>query len=253
MSEAINKAIIAAAKEIGSLRKGEQNAHGGYAYVPIDSFYELAAPKILANGLTWKIREIASEMIEVQGRQRMENAVRTTYEVDLMHENGELMQGFFRATITHPLQGAQTAGSSMSYLDKLFIRTTFHVVTGEKDADATDNAVFDLGPAPARSGASRGKGQTKPKGSDAEQDPFDIGAPKGGGADAPAEPVADVGAFIALATEFVSLAKSDAELTKYWNDNEGTFLSLKAEDPKAYSDLIASFRERKKQLKGAEA
>lgn len=255
MSEQINKALIAAAKAMPSLRKGDRNAHGNYAYVAIDDYYEIAAKVVVDNGLTWKIREVACDRIEVQGRQRLETAVVTTYEVDLMHESGERLDGFFRATITHPLQGAQTAGSSMSYLDKLFLRTTFHIVTGEKDADATDNAVFDLGPVDAGRGKAGGKGQGKSAGKAAEPDPF-LGGPVATddtGRTYPAEPVSDGSAFLALASTFVASAASEEELTKYWTDNEAAFHSLKSEDEEGYKALIFAFKARKKQLKGADA
>lgn len=243
-----------------NLRKGDQNQHGGYAYVSIDDYYEKAAKVVTDAGLTWKIRETNCETFETPGRNGPTMAVRTTYEIDLMHEAGELVEGFFRATITHPLQGAQTAGSSMSYLDKLFLRTTFHIVTGEKDADATDNAVFDLGPADAGRGQGRGKGQAKPKGQGAEPDAFDLGGsappgieavqPAGGGFDATSE---DPSHFTKLSLAFIDAATTEAELTKYWTDNETTFNQLKTADPEGYKSLIAGFKIRKTQLKGAAA
>lgn len=254
------KALIGAAKAMPNLRKGDQNAHGGYSYVSIDDYYEKAAKVVTDAGLTWKIRETNCETLEVQGRSRLETAVRTTYEVDLMHESGDVVPAFFKATITHPLQGAQTAGSSMSYLDKLFLRTTFHIVTGEKDADATDNAVFDLGSADAGRGQGRGKGQAKPKGQGAEPDAFDLGGtatpgaeavqPAGGGFDATAD---DPNHFTKLSISFIDAATTEAELTKYWTDNETTFNQLKTADPEGYKSLIAGFRARKTQLKGADA
>lgn len=248
------KALIGAAKAMPNLRKGEQNAHGGYAYVSIDDYYEKAAKVVTDAGLTWKIREINCETFEVQGRSRLETAVRTTYEVDLMHEAGDLVEGFFRATITHPLQGAQTAGSSLSYLDKLFLRTTFHIVTGEKDADATDNAVFDTGSADAGRGKGRSKGQAAP----AVEDPFGFGAaatptrtetalPDDG------EAKAETASFVTLSTTFIASASTEAELTQYWTDNETTFNQLKTANPEGYKSLIAGFKTRKTQLKGADA
>ena len=258
MSKKIHTALVAAAKEIPHLRKGEQNAHGNYAYVPIDGFYEQVAPIVLKHGLTWRVREVSCETFEVQGRSRMETAVRTTYEVDVMHEEGDIISSFFRATITHPLQGAQTAGSSMSYLDKLFLRTTFHVVTGEKDADATDNAVFDAGPANAGGGQGRGKGAAKPKGQGAEPDAFDLGgtAHPSPASVRPADTgsfAADAKAFTELSVAFISSASTEEELTKYWTDNESTFNQLKTADPEGYKSLIAGFKTRKTQLKGADA
>lgn len=252
------KALIGAAKAMPNLRKGDRNDHGSYSYVSIDDYYEKAAKVVVDAGLTWKIRETNCETFEVQGRSRLETAVRTTYEVDLMHESGDLNEGFFKATITHPLQGAQTAGSSLSYLDKLFLRTTFHIVTGEKDADATDNAVFDLGSADAGRGKGQSKGAAKPKGQGAEQDPFSLGQTEAPGAEAvqsadAGNSPAEAAAFRDLSTTFIQSAANEAELTQYWTDNEATFGLLKAADPDGYKTLIAAFKARKTQLKGAEA
>lgn len=259
MSEQINKALVAAAKAMPALRKGDQNAHGNYAYVAIDDYYEVAAKVVVKHGLTWKIREVSCQIVEVQGRQRLENAVVTTYEVDLLHEGGASVEGFFKATITHPLQGAQTAGSSMSYLDKLFLRTTFHIVTGEKDADATDNTVFDLGQPDAGRGPARVAGKGKPAGKAAEPDPFGFSGDANGplppaGAEAVRPAVSTVaGDFLDMATTFVASATNEEELTKYWTDNEAAFHSLKSEDEEGYKALIFAFKARKKQLKGADA
>lgn len=254
MSEQINKALIAASKAMPSLKKGDKNAHGGYAYVAIDDYYEIAAKVVVDSGLTWKIREVSCQIVEVQGNRGLTSAVITSYAVDLLHESGEMMMGFFNATITHPLQGAQTAGSSMSYLDKLFLRTTFHIVTGEKDADATDNAVFDLGPAPDGRGKGRAKGEGQQAGQGAEPDPFldePAPAPRAEAVRPALSP--DAVGFLALASTFVSNAATEEELTKYWTDNEAAFHSLKSEDEEGYKALIFAFKARKKQLKGADA
>ena len=239
---AIAKALVAAKKAMPDLRKGDRNAHGNYAYVSIDAYYEHAASVVTANGLTWKIRELSSEILELG-----KGAVKTAYSVDVIHEEGEVWMDFFQATVIHPIQGAQTAGSSLSYLDKLFLRTTFSIVTGEKDADDTDNTLLDLGPASVRGGSGKAKASSDPFAGlgpePAAAEPVRAEEKKGQGSD-----------FVTLAATMVDLAQAEQELTKYWNDNEAQFNGLKTSDPEAYKRLIAKFKNRKQELtKGAAA
>lgn len=230
----INKAIVAAKKAMPSLKKSETNAHGNYNFVSIDAYYETVAKIANDHGLTWRVREANSEIIELAGRQGVTNAVRTRYHVDVMHESGETVEGFFTATITHPLQGAQTAGSSMSYLDKLFMRTTFSVVTGETDADTTDNTIFDTDNAPKRKAAVAAP-------IDDLLAPAPVIPDDKPEADTPSD-------FLKMSRDFIALAKTEEQLTRYWNQNESAFNSLKGEAPKEYKELIAAFKARKQSI-----
>ncbi len=85
-------------------------------------------------GLLWRIREGMARLAEIGDTRGMH----FLYEIDLFHKNGEVWENFDRVNVFHPLQGAQTSGSARSYAEKIFMRTLFKVVTGEKDADATE-------------------------------------------------------------------------------------------------------------------
>jgi hypothetical protein len=244
------EAINAAAKAMPSLRKGDRNQHGGYAYVSIDDYFEQAAAVAHDNGLSWSMREVSSETVVVGEKMVAGKAVPTwafkvKYEFDLMHVSGVYLESFFSTTILHPLQGAQTAGSAMSYAAKLFMRNVFTVVTGEQDADATPSDAFDLGPSSSPRPVSAPRSAPSPQ----------AVAPPDRRAEAPlpglprAEPTADGMNVADLALAFIDLAKTVKQLNDYWIKNESEFKALEKSEPEEYARLVAAFSARKKALK----
>jgi hypothetical protein len=127
------QAMVTAASAMPVLAKTDTNQYGGYAYVPIDRYYALVAPVLFANGLAFSIGEF--DKPDLVGSGKGATAV-FHYECVLLHVSGESLRS--RVSIPHPWQGAQTSGSAMSYAAKCFLRSTFALVTGEQDADATD-------------------------------------------------------------------------------------------------------------------
>ena len=243
------EAVNAAALAMPSLRKGDRNQHGGYQYVSIDDYYEKAASVAHKQGLNWTIRELSSEKVMVGekvgagGVVVPVHALKIAYEVDLMHTSGVILDGFFAGSILHPLQGAQTAGSAMSYVAKLFMRAVFNIVTGEQDADATEGDAFDLG----------GKA-TAPKPGPKPTPPAIPGVigkatgQTGVGSIVVTDPTLTLMNLTELATAFLPLAKTPRELTQYWVDNEADFKELENERPTDYATLVAAFAARKKEL-----
>lgn len=141
----IASAIIKVVQLAPRLVKADENKHAKYNYVSIDGYYEVIPGLAAKHGLSWSIREIGPA--EVLG----EKSLRFTYAFDLFHESGLTCPGYAAFTVVHPIQGAQTSGSAASYAEKLFMRTTFKVVTGEEDADALDPKELDrLPPKPAK-------------------------------------------------------------------------------------------------------
>lgn len=128
-------AVVKTAREVGQLGKAERNNFAKYNYVPIDKYYEVVGKLAASNGLVWQPREIAHEVLSGVGK---DGAVKVTYAFDLYHESGEYIDDYSKITILHPIQGAQTAGSALSYADKCFMRSAFKIVTGEDDADASN-------------------------------------------------------------------------------------------------------------------
>lgn len=257
----VHEAIKAAALAMPSLRKGERNAHGNYAYVSIDDYFEQAAKVAHTHGLTWAVRETGSELVvvgekQVGGKAVPQWAMKFTYEVDLMHDSGVRIEEFFSASIIHPLQGAQTAGSAMSYVAKLFMRNTFSIVTGEKDADATapgfvEEDPFGLGattPAPA---PQKAPAPPKSQRSGGAADGYYTGDPNEkmeldrADALAAAEDRVEHELRLKLAMDWIGACKTEQELRAYWVQNEAEFKKIEAFDKKDYEKLVGAFKERK--------
>jgi hypothetical protein len=135
------KKIISVASAIHGLKKTTENAHARYKYVPIDDFYREAASICKAGGLLWSIRETACEHVgHTKTRGGDVPVFKYTYEFDMFTEEG-MIKNYTSLSVLHPLQGPQTSGSALSYAEKMMMRTTFKIATGEEDADAIDPAV----------------------------------------------------------------------------------------------------------------
>lgn len=266
------KAIAATGLEIDPLEKGERNNHGGYSYASIDDFYRHVSAVAYSNGLSWSVREVSADVViigekVVGGNTTLTRAFQAKYNFDLYHESGASIEDFHAITILHPLQGAQTAGSAMSYAVKQFMRTTFSVVTGEPDADATDNSVFDLG---GSGGQRQNAGQAQPARQVVAQAPPREAklpqpsppkevveakpTPKGDdvvakGDEGPKDQDDPLIFMTETAKSWVAECKDPDQLTRYWIDNEATFKKIETKHPALYADLIATFSAQKSALK----
>lgn len=227
MSEVLAKAIIETTRAIGTLGKNSINEHGRYSFVGIDKFYESVARVAADHGLTWTLRETDFQFLPVMGKS---GGVQVTYEVDLIHESGCMQRGYSRVTLVHPLQGAQTVGSAMSYACKVFARQTFKVATGEKDIDAdeTDNRALD--PAPAKSREPERRPEPKQE---------------------PEKPQMSVADIEVMFTSFLPMAQNEDELKAFWSDNYPARNTLKDSDEDAYKRVLAAFSARKAQIKNS--
>lgn len=137
----INKAINKTITEVPDLSKSARNKHGGFNYVSIDSYYQEVAKVAAKNGLSWSVRETGCDYAgAVKTRNGEQMVYKFTYEFDVAC-GSSTHRGYSSFSVIHPYQGPQTAGSAASYADKLFMRTTFKVVTGEEDADAVDTTL----------------------------------------------------------------------------------------------------------------
>lgn len=207
------KAIIATKEQVGSLGKSAMNPHGRYKYVSIDAYYEKVATAAAKNGLSWIASEASFQVMPEVGKTGI---VKITYEVALMHTSGDYIPDFTTLTILHPIQGAQTVGSAMSYLDKVFMRQLFSVATGEKDSDADETNPSDI------------------IGSDI----------------LPKKELAPVDTSIAekIFMEFVPSCRSIDELKQFWSDNYEARNLLRDHNPEGLKRVTAAFTDRKEQL-----
>lgn len=213
------KAIIETRTKVGNLGKAAFNPHGRYKYVSIDTYYEKVAAAAAANGLAWVASELNFHLLPDVGKTGI---IRATYAMTLMHTSGDCLQNFSTITIVHPIQGAQTVGSAMSYVDKVFMRQLFSVATGEAGADADETNPEDLM-----------LGEKAPK---------EAPAPKG-----PAEE--DLKQLEDVFVTFVPTAETENDLKQFWSDNIKGLDLLKIHAPEKHKRIIAAFSERKAQIK----
>lgn len=266
--EKMAKAILAAQNDMPSLRKGDENKYGGYAYVSIDDYLS-EIPKVAAvHGLFWITRETRFEVIGEKG-----NHVAYTFALDLMFEDGTCLPEYTTITVVHPIQGAQTAGSALAYGEKMMTRFVFKVVTGEQDADATDGAKEGLGSVPrAKATHSRdgrphdptplSMAEAREKGLIPKQDRAAIDKPAevvGGIADGgikvteedgvPVVGLPRAGASWSDAAEvfstFVGQCNSAKDLTDFWDTNISTLDKMKDTDGATYKKVKKAFSARK--------
>ena len=231
-------AIAKTALEVPDLTKTQRNTHGGYNFVSIDDFYRDVASIALANGLIWAIHETDYQFQPEAGKN---GSVQARYSVDLHHvPSNNTLSNIFSATIMHPMAGAQGAGSSLSYVDKMFMKSQFKCRTGEPDADSTDNTPAAQVATFTRDIFAAPTAPTK----------FVTPPPKPEKV-APTEAEHDaewVSTFSSMVAEALPLASKQSELTEYWTDNAQALDKLKAMSLSSYNDLITKFKARKAEL-----
>jgi len=209
------KAIVTTREQVGSLGKSAMNPHGRYKYVSIDTYYEKVATAAAKNGLSWVASEVSFEVMADVGKTGI---IKATYDMALMHEKGDYIPSFSRLTIIHPIQGAQTVGSAMSYLDKVFMRQLFSVATGEKDSDADETNPADI----------MGIGTDTPK--------------------KDAAPKVNTEQAEAIFMEFVPTCETEEQLREFWSENVQARNVLKEHNSDALKRVTAAFTKRKVEL-----
>ena len=212
------KAIIATREQVGSLGKSAMNPHGRYKYVSIDTYYEKVAATAAKNGLSWIASERDFQIMPDVGKTGI---IKATYNVALMHEKGDYIDNFTTLTIIHPIQGAQTVGSAMSYLDKVFMRQLFSVATGEKDGDADETNPADI-----------------------------IGSEmKAAIKEVPAADSEKIKQIEATFVTFAGTCENENELKDFWSENYESRNLLKEYAPEALKRVTAAFTKRKDEIK----
>jgi hypothetical protein len=252
-------AVLKTQADLGVLGKEDRNPFGNYNFVSIDKYYELVASAATRNGLSWFCQELGSSLSQVPTKKDgvSVTVAKFEYMFTMFHVSGEAVPVYDRISIYHPMQGAQTSGSAASYAEKLFMRKAFKVVTGEKDADATDGDQFivsdddldmDIGstmdPAPTDSAGQSRERSPEPSDPEPSNDDLDMGE-----AEAPLEeePVTgeDAGG---LGTEPVTAPEAEAPAPQETPtldpkayaapDGDGTMLLHEIKDPDKANWLI---------------
>lgn len=232
-NKAIYAAIIEVTKRVGTLGKGAFNPHGQYKYVSIDKYYEAVGSAAADVGLSWYLVQDKFEIHPTVGKSGM---VEVGYQVNVFHESGESIPGFSYTSVIHPIQGAQTVGSAMSYADKVFQRQLFKIATGEEDADSTNAS--DLGNLSGRQNKA-----DFPLGAELEKT-FDTKKTN--------QPTAaDMELLETSITTFVPDCPTTDALMQFYHENEKVIKALKETSPEKHKAVMAVFTSRKQELMNA--
>lgn len=247
---AIAKRLCEIIQAAPKLFKDERNEFAKYNYVSIDTYYENFASLAAKHGLTWVAREVSFETIEASddrgGRSR--TLAKMTYTFDVYLSGVGYVEDFTRFTLLHPITGAQTTGSAVSYAEKVFIRTAMKAVTGEPDADASEpravNSVRPVQAAPNRP-PSGPMTEVINRAKDHVDGMEDVEGQR--------LPVLKEAADSAVAVEvfrvFAPLCKTEDQLRAFWSQNKPAHSAIRQADPDAYATITAIFNDRMKEIK----
>lgn len=135
----IMNAIMAVTDKVESLAKANKNDFGRYQYVNIDQFYSATKKVSVKAGLHWHLQERGVEFND-KPNERGKVVVYTTWKfaVHLFATDADgtaSWMDYDTVTVDLPHSGPQTTGIARSYAEKVMMRSTFKMVTGEPDAD----------------------------------------------------------------------------------------------------------------------
>lgn len=258
MTPNIAAAMIKISQAVPQLGKADRNAFAKYNYVSIDKYYDTIAKLSAANGISWQASEVRSSVEPDLGK---DGALRITYSFSLYHESGDAIEEFAFFTIIHPIQGAQTAGSALSYAEKLFMRSAFKVVTGEADADASDPEDLRIKEKAKEQPAVKEVLKAFPDAEITDVRPKSANAPDPSPEVEVTERIDEDGfnVFKHDATDFNTIAKifarvvptaaGEDELKRFWRNNVGIIERMEKEAPKLHAKVKDEFTKRRAALK----
>ena len=123
--------------QIGTLGYDSNNEFAKYRYVSIDKYYEKMRPLMNDAGIMIIPDELESSLSEDR------KLYRAVYQFTIVHKDGAVWNFPIRRSITLPFTGAQSAGSALSYVEKIAMRTIFKINSGERDdADMLEQSDF---------------------------------------------------------------------------------------------------------------
>lgn len=109
------------------------NDFANYSYVSIDKYYAEIRPLMNTAGIMIIPDELESSLSEDR------KLYRAVYQFTVVHKDGAVWNFPIRRSITLPFTGAQSAGSALSYLEKITMRTIFKINSGDKDSIDADS------------------------------------------------------------------------------------------------------------------
>lgn len=252
----IRQAIMEVSKEVKPLAKTDSNQYANYNYVSIDQYYDHVRSIALKHGLWWRIREVA---YETGGK-----SATFTYEVDVFTED-DIWESYDLLHLTHPYNGAQTAGSARSYAEKVFMRSAFKMVTGEPDADflnpkaagesvevKTPASIKDTGPEKEQIDKPVQVEENIEEIKERIVEKTDGGPPKFITPSEDEEGGWPWSGVSQIMTMFVDDARNKEELVALWKENSDTLDKLQYHAPKLYTKTKTYFTKRRRELSGKE-
>ena len=123
----IANALFQIQSQIGTLGYDSDNEYAKYKYVSIDKYYEKMRPLMNDAGIMIIPDELESSLSDDR------KLYRSVYQFTILHKDGAVWNFPIRRSITLPFTGAQSAGSALSYVEKIAMRTIFKIDSGEKD------------------------------------------------------------------------------------------------------------------------
>ncbi len=247
----ITEAIFAVQEEIGILVRDQRNDYAKYNYPSIDQFYERVVPIARSRGLTWVINTINPRKCDFD-----DNMILVDVVVDLRFKDGTEIDGFAKFFMPHPVMGAQTGGSVVSYADKYFMRNLFKIATGEGDADAFDNTQWSSGrwrradrkvPSAVAARELRNDASESANANVPDHIPAQFASPP------PAQRFLETKSRGERDQQFEATIKADAlrcdtpaALEHLWRVNRVQLDRLKTDDPDRYSRILVAFGDHKR-------
>lgn len=129
----IANALFEIQEAVGTLGYDSDNAYANYKYVSIDKYYDSIRPMMNDAGIMIIPDELESSLSDDR------KLYRAVYQFTILHKDGAVWNFPIRRSITLPFTGAQSAGSALSYLEKIAMRTIFKINSGDKDSIDADS------------------------------------------------------------------------------------------------------------------
>ncbi len=118
---------------IDTLGYDSDNNFANYRYVSIDKYYQEIRPLMNEAGILIIPDELESSVSDDR------KLYRAVYQFTILHKDGAVWNFPIRRSITLPFTGAQSAGSALSYLEKITMRTIFKINSADQDSIDADS------------------------------------------------------------------------------------------------------------------
>ena len=118
---------------IDALGYDSDNNFANYRYVSIDKYYQEIRPLMNEAGILIIPDELESSVSDDR------KLYRAVYQFTILHKDGAVWNFPIRRSITLPFTGAQSAGSALSYLEKITMRTIFMINSADQDSIDADS------------------------------------------------------------------------------------------------------------------